>query len=302
MFAEKLKLIYGKLNLASGKRLDIIRHTFESFSSARAAQAAASMAYYAFFSLFPLMLIFVAVGSFFLQSDLIFNKLIVVLGDAFPASQQMIYDTLRRVIASRGPMGLIGLLGLLWAASGVFTTLTLNINLAWAQARRRNFLHERLVGLGMIAILSLVFILSLVMDTTTQVLSSFRIPFPANISIYENKLWALFSNLLPWLLIFILFLLLYRWAPTARPAWRAVLWAAALAATGWKLATYIFTWYVVKGLIRYELVYGSLGTVAALLFLIYAIGLIVLFGAHLCAAIDFWVKSRALEKDIYKKP
>jgi YihY family inner membrane protein len=283
-------------------RLDIIRHTFESYSSARAAQAAASMAYYAFFSLFPLMLIFVAVGSFFLQSDLIYNKLIILLGDAFPSSEQLIYDTIRRVIDSRGPMGLIGLLGLLWAASGVFTTLTLNINLAWAQARRRHFLHERLVGLGMIAILAMLFILSLVMDTTSQVLASVRIPLPAAISIYENKLWALVSNLLPWLFIFILFLLLYRWAPTVRPAWRAVFWSAALAATGWKLATNFFTWYVVRGLIRYELVYGSLGTVAALLFLIYAIGLIILFGAHLCAAIDFWVKSRALEKEIYKKP
>ncbi len=302
MVADRLKMLYEKLNLASGMRLDIIRHTFESFSSARAAQAAASIAYYAFFSLFPLMLIIVAVSSFFLESDRIYNKIIVLLGDALPISHQLIYDTLRHVIERRGPMGLLGLLGLLWAASGVFTTLTLNINLAWAQARRRHFLHERLVGLGMIAILSLVFILSLVMDTTTQVLASFRIPLPASIEVYETKLWALISNLLPWLFIFVLFLLLYRWAPTVRPAWKAVIWAAAFAATGWKLATYLFTFYVVKGLVRYELVYGSLGTIAALQFLIYTIGLIVLLGAHQCAAIDFWLQSRVSRDANYKKP
>jgi YihY family inner membrane protein len=301
LVVQILRNLYTKANLASGKRLDIIRHTFQSFSRARAAQAAASMAYYAFFSLFPLMLIFVALGSFFLQSNLIYSKIITMLGDAFPVSNQLIEDTLSKVIASRGPMGLIGLVGLFWSASGVFTTLTLNINLAWAQARRRNFLQERLVGLGMIAILVLVFILSLFMDTTTQVLASFRLPLPSSISIYENRLWAWVSTLLPWLFIFTLFILLYRWAPTVRPAWRAVFWSAALAATGWKLATTIFTRYIIKGLINYELVYGSLGTVAALLFLIYSIGIIVLFGAHVCAAIDFWVKSRALEKDIYKK-
>jgi uncharacterized BrkB/YihY/UPF0761 family membrane protein len=58
------------------------------------------------------------------------------------------------------------------------------------------------------------------------------------------------------------------------------------------LATDIFSLYLLKGLVRYELVYGSLGTVVALLFLIYVIGLIVLFGAHLCAAIDHWLNER----------
>ena len=294
MVADRLRVLYEKLNLASGKRLDIIRHTFESFSRARAAQAAASMAYYAFFSLFPLMLVFIVVGSFFLESDRIYTKIMDLIGNIFPVSQQLIYDTLQRVIAGRGPMGLLAVLGLLWAASGVFTTLTLNINLAHVHARKRNFVQERLHGLGMIVILSMLFVLSLVFDTTTNVLASWRIPLLPDLSIYETRLWSFISNYVPWLFTFTLFIVLYRWAPTVRAAWQAVLWAAAVAATGWKLATDLFTWYLLKGLVRYELVYGSLGTVVALLFLIYVIGLIVLFGAHLCAAIDHWLKSREL--------
>lgn len=292
MVAERLRILYKKVNLASGKRLDIIIHTFDSFSKARAAQAAASMAYYAFFSLFPLLLVFIVVGSFFLASDRIYSKIIVLVGDAFPVSQQLIYDTLQRVIAGRGPMGLLGLMGLLWAASGVFTTLTQNINLAHVHARKRNYIQERFLGLSMIVALSMLFILSFALDATTKVLASWRIPLPADISVYESRLWKLISNYLPWLFVFILFLVLYRWAPTIRAAWQAVFWAAAIAATGWKLATDLFAWYLVKGLVRYELVYGSLGTVVALLFLIYVIGLIVLFGAHLCAAIDHWLKTR----------
>jgi len=204
----------------------------------------------------------------------------------------MIYDALQRVITGRGPMGLLGLLGLLWAASGVFTTLTQNINLAHVHARKRNFVQERLHGLGMIVILSMLFVLSLAFDATTNVLASLRIPLPADISVYESRLWSWISNYIPWLFTFTLFLVLYRWAPTVRAAWQAVFWAAAIAATGWKLATDLFAWYLVKGLVRYELVYGSLGTVVALLFLIYVIGLIVLFGAHLCAATDHWLKTR----------
>jgi membrane protein len=180
----------------------------------------------------------------------------------------------------------------LWAASGVFTALTQNINLAHTNARHRNFIQARLHGLGIIVGLCMLFVLSLVLDASTNVLSSWRIPLPPDISIYETRLWAWISNYIPWMFTFALFIVLYRWIPTVRAAWRAVLWSAAVAATGWKLATDLFSWYLVRGLVRYELVYGSLGTVVALLFLIYVIGLIVLFGAHLCASIDLWVKKR----------
>lgn len=292
MLIDKLRTLYNRANLASGKRLDIITNTVDSFSKARASQAAASMAYYAFFSLFPLLLVLIAIGSFFLASDRIYAKIMELIGDAFPVSQQLIYDTLQRVIAGRGPMGLIGILGLFWAASGVFTTLTHNINLAHTHARRRNFIQARLYGFGMIVALAIFFYMSFIVDATTNVLSTWRIPLISDISIYDTRLWAWISNYIPWLFTFGLFIILYRWAPTVRSAWRAVFWSAAFAATGWKLATDIFSWYLIQGLVRYELVYGSLGTVVALLFLIYVIGLIILFGAHLCAAIDLWLKTR----------
>jgi uncharacterized BrkB/YihY/UPF0761 family membrane protein len=43
-----------------------------------------------------------------------------------------------------------------------------------------------------------------------------------------------------------------------------------------------------SGMSSYSLVYGSLGAIVALLFLIFIVSMITLFGAHLCAAIDNW--------------
>ncbi|MHB1385074.1 MAG: YhjD/YihY/BrkB family envelope integrity protein, partial [Bellilinea sp.] len=48
----------------------------------------------------------------------------------------------------------------------------------------------------------------------------------------------------------------------------------------------LFTWYLSSGIIRYEILYGSLGTVLALMFWIYLSCLIILLGAHLTASID----------------
>jgi uncharacterized BrkB/YihY/UPF0761 family membrane protein len=42
----------------------------------RAGEAAASVAFWAFFSLFPLLLFLVAIGSFFLTSDQVYNQVV----------------------------------------------------------------------------------------------------------------------------------------------------------------------------------------------------------------------------------
>ena len=69
---------------------------------------------------------------------------------ALPISRQVINENLEEILQARGTAGIISLLILLWSASGMFTNLAYNINLAWSRAARRNFLQSRLVGLWMI--------------------------------------------------------------------------------------------------------------------------------------------------------
>ena len=104
--------------------------------------------------------------------------------------------------------------------------------------------------------------------------------------------WILLSSMGSWLLLFLMFLGLYRWIPTVYISWPAAFWAALVASTGWKLASAGFAWYLGSGFNRYSVVYGSLGAIIAWLFLVYLIALISLFGAHLSAAIDGRVKRR----------
>ena len=156
---------------------------------------------------------------------------------------------------------------------------------AWPDAPQRNFLENRLVGLGMIAGLSGLLILTLALSWVTNL-----IPFlsSANGSPLIPGLWTLLSDIGSWLMLFLLFLALYRWVPSVDVRWKANLGGALFASLAWKLATSGFNWYLQSGLGRYKLVYGSLGAIVALLFLIFIVSLITLFGAHLCAAIDQW--------------
>jgi membrane protein len=78
---------------------------------------------------------------------------------------------------------------------------------------------------------------------------------------------------------------LYRWVPNTEVKWSEALWGASVATLAWEIATNGFTWYLSSGIVQYELLYGSLGAIVALMLWIYIISLITLFGAHLSAAI-----------------
>jgi membrane protein len=284
-----LKELYQNVNHLSGDRFSILQHAIKTFTEKQAAQASAGLAYYSIFSIFPLLLVFIAAGSFFVDSNQVFNVVTQFIQQALPISRQIINENLQEIVAKRETAGIISILTLLWSASGMFTSLAYNINLAWSRASRRNFLQNRLVGLWMIVGLIGLIVLSLVLSWITH-----RLPFTdiAHASPLNLILLRLISAFGSWLMIFLVFFTLYHWIPTMRVKWSSTLWGALIASLAWKTVTTSFTWYLDSRFGRYQLVYGSLGAIVAFLFLIYIISLITLFGAHLSAAIEGWERDK----------
>lgn len=284
-FTDRVKAVYESANDLSGGALDILRDALQRFSDARGPEAAAGMAYYAGFSLFPLLLFLVAVGSFFLESEQVYQKVVEVVVEALPIARELIERNIQRVLELRGAVGVVGLIGLLWSSTGLFTSFAYNINRAWPEAEPRGFLERRLMALGMVGTLTGLLILSLLSTTVLNLLSQLRVPLWESASIYETPLWAVVSNLIPWLSTLLLFFGLYRGVPNTEVKWFEAFWGALIAASAWQVTTRAFAWYLSSGLARHELVYGSLGAVVALMFWIYLGSWIALFGAHLSAAI-----------------
>jgi len=284
-----VKHFYESINQLSGNRISILETAIRSFTEKQAAQASAGLAYYTFFSIFPLILAFVAAGSYFLDSHQVFNTVTQFIQQALPISRQVINENLEEILQERGTAGIVSLLILLWSASGMFTNLAYNINLAWPRAARRNFIQSRLVGLWMIVGLIGLIVLSLILSWLTA-----RLPFMSldNASPTTLLLLRIISALGSWLMIFLVFLTLYHWIPRLRVRWSATLWGALIASLAWKAVIAGFGWYLGSSFGQYQLVYGSLGAIVAFLFLIYIISLITLFGAHLSAAIEHWESDR----------
>lgn len=280
-----LKEFYHEVNHLSGDYFHILKHAIRTFGEKQAAQASAGLAFYTLFSIFPLLLVFVAVGSYFLDRNQVFNTVTQFVQQALPISKAVINENLQEILEKRSAAGILSLITLLWAASGMFTSLAYNINIAWPRASRRNFLQSRLVGLWMILGLIGLIVVSLVLSWITARLPFIRLE---NASPTDVLVLRVISGFGSWLLIFLVFFMLYHRVPTLRVKWRSTLWGALLASLAWKGVTAGFARYLDSSFEQYQLVYGSLGAIVAFLFMIYLISLITLFGAHLTAAIDGW--------------
>jgi uncharacterized BrkB/YihY/UPF0761 family membrane protein len=135
------------------------------------------------------------------------------------------------------------------------------------------------------SLIGLLLILSLFLTTAFNLLPQLSIPLLGDVSIYKTLLWHVLSRLIPWLLTYLVFLLLYWWIPNTKVNWSEANWGALAATFAWEFNRAGFIWYLNSGLARYQLVYGSLGALVALMLWIYLSSLIALFGAHLSAAI-----------------
>src|SRR5512138_2271162 len=218
-----IREVYQNINHLSGERFTILASAIKTFTEKQAAQASASLAYYALFSIFPLLLVFIAMGSFFLDRNQVFATVTQFIQQALPISKQAINENLHDILQARGTAGIISILTLLWSASGMFTNLAYNINLAWSRGARRNFLQNRIMGFWMIVGLIGMIVLSLVLSWVTQRLPHMDL---AHASATDLILLRVVSSLGSWLMIFLVFLTLYHWIPTMRVTWRATLWGA----------------------------------------------------------------------------
>jgi membrane protein len=279
---QQLAAVYEQANRLSFGVLDILRYAIRRYSRVRAGEGAASIAFFTIFSLFPLLLVLVAIGSFILESEEAQKQVLDLFRLTVPVSPELVLSNMERVLAERGTVGIIGLIGLAWSASGVLTTLVRNIDRAWPIAKPRNFLQNRLVALGMIAALIALLGISSITNTILTILQGFEVPFFA-----DDPFWRIVTGVLPFLFAFLVFLGIYRWVPNTFVPWKSAFWAALVAAIAFEITSSIFSWYVQSGWAQYSLIYGSLGTIVALMFWIFLNCLIVLFCAHLSAAIKY---------------
>jgi membrane protein len=141
-------------------------------------------------------------------------------------------------------------------------------------------------------------VISLSLSVLRPLLRQLHVPLISTYVIYKLSIWELFLFFVPPLLAFFMFWGMYNWVPNIDVGWRTAFWGALFAAISWETIKVGFARFLGIVIARYQLVYGSLNIVVALMLWIYLEALVILFGAHLSAAIGQY----AVEPMLYNSP
>ena len=165
------------------------------------------------------------------------------------------------------------------AATALARSLRGSLNVIFRTGQHRSLLRGWLVDLTVLPVLGLLFIASLLLSTVWR----FAQAMADDLGFEEvAPLWELGALAIPALLSFVGLLLLYLLLPN-RPLHVLDLWPGALIAmVGFQIGTFAFAIYF-ENFGAYDIVYGSLGGVIALLAWVYVSSLILLFGAEVAA-------------------
>jgi membrane protein len=258
---------------------------------ARAPEAAGSIGFYAIFSLFPVLLILVAVASTILANYFSQEQILNAIVNQMPVSRDFVGGQMPVVLAASGAVSVIGAVGLVWSATSVFTILVRNLNRAWPGAVPRNAFKARLIALVLLGGLVGLALLFLLVKALPAVESDWA--WLAQFTEHVSRFVRATSRIVLLGFIFGTLTLLYRWVPSTRVRWIEAAVGAAVATATFGGATSAFTWYLESGYARYNVVYGSLGALIALLTWVYILSAVVLFGAHLGAALAMETRDRS---------
>ena len=161
--------------------LSIFKITFASWNKHEAPRLGAALAFYTILSLSPLVIIVVAVGGLiFSRSTAQTHILSEVQGMIGPDGGKAVESMLANAQKpSAGILGtIVGLLSLLFGASGVFTELRSALNLIWEVKPEETsgilgLLRERFFSFGMVLSIGFLLLVSLVLSTVLAAIGKF---------------------------------------------------------------------------------------------------------------------------------
>jgi YihY family inner membrane protein len=252
------------------RRLAFAAAVVKKFGEDEAGGMAALIAYYGFVSLFPLLLVLVTVLGFVLEGDQkTQNEVLHSTLSQFP----IIGDQLQRNIHSlKGSVGAlaIGVVGLLLGGLGIVGATQNAFQQVWhiPRKRRPNFLAWRLRGIGLLAVLGVLLVVSTVAAgyVTAQTAGT--------VAVLGGVLLALASNLL-------LFFAAFRFLSPDEIPTRDLLPGVAFAAVLWQILQHIGGYYVAHVVRHAQETSGLFAFVLGLLAWLYLGGQVTLIAAEI---------------------
>ena len=262
----------------------------ERYTVHRIPQIAAAISYHVLFAIVPLFVFLATIFGLLLRDDQRRQDLTEQLIDRFPLSAEAGVDIERILSEIPTPLSVIGvisILALLWSASGMMSSVRVGLTAAFDEGQGRPFFHSKLVDVVLILAVTAVFIGFLALSIAINAIERWSQTVAGGLGAAGLGRGSILALLGPPVLTFGVLLLLYRFVPREKLRFRDLA-AGALVATVASEAIRVGFSYYLTTIARYDLLYGALGSVFALLLVVYLQAIVLLSGAEIAHA---WAQS-----------
>lgn len=288
--------------LAAAKRIFVLKFTldvFERFGKNNGGLLAAGLAFFLVLALVPLLLVglwglgLVYAGN---PDKAVLDIQTILATRVLPGAantevlkfmvQAHISDlnhhagpTLLNIIHGHGLAGIVGLLGIVWAAIQIFINGSTAMNAAWEAKESRNWFALRGVALGILVGAGLLLVLSLAVTALSTAISASplarQVPFASALQAGAVELGAVVVSGLMYAVIY-----KYLPSPAAHISWKSALAGGITAAIAFEIAKKGLSVLLLKPKAS---LYGDLGNLIAFVLWIYYSMMILLLGAEVSA-------------------
>ena len=277
---------------------DVLHFFFQQTQKIGLQERAASIAFNFLMAIPPLMIFVFTLLSYIPGSKNLYLEILVLMRNIIP--DDTTFSMIRKVLddffkTGTGTLSFGLLLAIYFSSNATLTIMrTFRKSMLHIETEDRNFIEIRLSAIRLTLIIVFL-ILATIMIMLTQTIVLTWITGSLGIqNSFIDFLFNLGNIAVTFLLIFMAIGLIYRYAPHVQKKWRIRTPGAILATLLIIVFTYLFSYWV-NNISSYNKIYGSLGSILILMFLVFVNSLVLLIGFELNVSINS-LKSIALKR------
>jgi membrane protein len=259
------------------------KETIAQWTEDKVSTMAAALSYYALFSLAPLLLIVVAVAGLVFGAKAaegeLYSQIASLIGGDGAAAVQSLMVSMNQQKSGGIVATLVGLLTLVFGATGVFAQLQDSLNTIWkAKSPTTNglldYLRVRFLSFSMVLGICFLLLVSLILSAALSTLGAYLGGFFPGWVVLGH----LIDNATSIVGITLLFAMIFKVLPDTSVAWRDVWLGALVTSFLFTVGKFAIGFYLGRASVASS--YGAAGSVVIVLVWVYYSALIMYFGAE----------------------
>lgn len=253
---------------------------YKTYTVHNGSYLAASIAYFMVLSIIPVILVCVSIIGFVFGSDFEARvHFLKLLDQNIPVMDDSIRKALDFAIKNKNALGLIGIAALLWISKNIIFALNFALEKIMDIQKHKDFIHRLLDTLYILAIIVVLVVVSMFWEMAASYVGAYMSVLPISNGMQRTFMEKILPYAFALATSLALFYALYRIVPRIKPR---PLYALAGAVTGtllWEGIKMAFSFYLSRGTVRYELVYGSLAAIIYMIVWAYMFAFSIITGA-----------------------